>query len=104
MKESRIRMSIVEVTVMSQKGKCAFGHKVGDKIIFDGRSVKGDICYSALTVLLPKVFAMRYDASFPWAQDKDIILNACPDGESPVVFEIRRLKRKVVAKQSRKGH
>ena len=24
---------IVEVTVKSQKGTCAFGHKVGDKII-----------------------------------------------------------------------
>jgi uncharacterized repeat protein (TIGR04076 family) len=97
-------MSLVEVAVISQKGKCVFGHKVGDKIVFDGRSVKGDICYSALTVLLPKVFAMRYDASFPWAQDKDIILNACPDGENPVIFEIRRVKGKAVAKQSKKGH
>jgi len=97
-------MSVVEVAVVSQKGKCAFGHKVGDKIVFDGRSVKGDICYSALTVLLPKVFAMRYDASFPWAQDKGVIFNACPDGENPVVFEIRRVKGNVVTKQSRRGH
>jgi uncharacterized repeat protein (TIGR04076 family) len=97
-------MSTVEVTVRSQKGKCVFGHKVGDKIVFDGRSVKGDICYSALTVLLPKVFAMRYDASFPWAQDKDAIFNACPDGENPVVFEIRRAKRSAIARQSRRHH
>jgi len=97
-------MSVVEVAVISQKGKCAFGHKVGDKIVFDGRSVKGDICYSALTVLLPKVYAMRYDASFPWLQDKDVIFNACPDAENPVVFEIRRTQRKAVAKQPRKHH
>lgn len=58
-------MSTVEATVKSQKGKCVFGYKVGDKVVFDGRPVKGDICYSALTVLLPKVFAMRYDTSFP---------------------------------------
>jgi len=56
-------MSTVEVTVKGQRGKCFFGHKVGDKILFDGRSVKGDVCYSALMVLLPKVYAMRYDAS-----------------------------------------
>jgi uncharacterized repeat protein (TIGR04076 family) len=62
-------MSIVEVTVKSQSGKCGFGHKVGDRTVFDG-SIKGDICYSALTVLLPKVFAMRYDASFPWSRTK----------------------------------
>jgi uncharacterized repeat protein (TIGR04076 family) len=87
-------MSVVEVRVKSQKGKCNFGHRVGDKIVFDGRSVKGDICYSALMVLLPKVYAMRYDADFPWAEDKDVIFNACPDGENPVVFEIRRAKKK----------
>jgi uncharacterized repeat protein (TIGR04076 family) len=87
-------MSVVKVTVKSQKGKCNFGHRVGDKIVFDGKSVKGDICYSALMVLLPKVYAMRYDADFPWAEDKDVIFNACPDGENPVVFEIRRAKKK----------
>lgn len=92
-------MSTVEVTVKSQRGKCVFGHKVGDKIVFDGRSVKGDVCYSALMVLLPKVYAMRYDASFPWATDKDAICNACPDGENPVVFEIRRVREKAAGRQ-----
>lgn len=86
-------MSVVEVTVVDQKGKCAVGHKVGDKIVFDGKSVKGDICYSALTVLLPKVYAMRYGAEFPWAKDKDVICNACPDHKNPVVFEIRRIRK-----------
>ena len=83
----------VEITVQSQKGKCEFGHKVGDKIVFDGESIKGDICYSALMVLLPKVHAMRYGAEFPWAEDKDVIFNACPDPDNPVVFEIRRIKK-----------
>lgn len=86
-------MSVVEVTVKSQKGKCEFGHKVGDKIIFDGKSVRGNICYSALMVLLPKVYAMRYAVKFPWTENKDVICNVCPDPENPVVFEIRRLKK-----------
>ena len=84
---------VVEVTVKSQKGKCEFGHKVGDKIVFDGRSVGGDICYSALMVLLPKVYAMRYGAEFPWSEHGDAIFNACPDPENPVVFEIRRVRK-----------
>lgn len=83
----------IEVTVKSQKGKCVFGHNVGDKIVFDGKSVKGAICYSALTVLLPKVFAMHYGIDFPWAEDKGVIFNACPDPENPVVFEIRRIRK-----------
>jgi len=85
-------MSTVEVKVKKQKGKCSFGHKVGDKIIFNGKSVEGNVCYSALTVLLPKVFALRYDAKFPWSEDEDVICNACPDGENSVIFEIRRVK------------
>ena len=84
---------VIEVTVESQKGKCAFGHEVGDKIVFDGRSVGGDICYSALMVLLPKVYAMRYGVEFPWSEDGDTIFNACPDPENPVVFEIRRIRK-----------
>jgi len=39
--------------------------------------------------LLPKVYAMRYGAGFPWAENKDAIYNACPDPENPVVFKIR---------------
>ncbi|MEM3641095.1 MAG: TIGR04076 family protein [Candidatus Bathyarchaeia archaeon] len=85
-------MSLVEVTVKSQKGKCNFGHKVGDKIVFDGKSVKGDICYAALLVLLPKVYALRHGVEFPWLEDKDVVHHACPDPDNPVVFEIRRIK------------
>ena len=83
-------MPIIEVTVKSQKGKCEHGHKVGDKIIFDGKSVKGEICYGALTTLLPSIWAMGYGIEFPWAEDKDVITMACPDDKNPVVFEIRR--------------
>ena len=43
-------------------------------------------------VLFPKVYAMRYGAEFPLAKDKDVIFNACPDRENPVVFEIRRIR------------
>jgi len=83
----------VEVKVKSVKGTCNFGHRAGDKIYFNGKTIEGDLCYSALMVLLSKVYAMRYGAEFPWAENKDVIANACPDAENPVVFEIRR-KRK----------
>ena len=86
-------MSIVEVSVKSQKGKCAFGHRTGDKIVFDGKSVKGNVCYSALMVVLPKVYAMMYGVEFPWAKDKNVICNACPDADNPVVFEIKRIRK-----------
>ena len=86
-----------EVKVKSQRGKYVFGHKVGDKIVFDGRSVKGDVCYSALMVLLLKVYAMIYDASFPWAKEKDAICNASPDGENPVVSRFEEFEKRLRA-------
>ena len=87
-------MSVVEVTVKSQKGKCNFGHKVGDKIVFNGRTVDGPICISALSALMPDVYAMRFGVAFPWQKEKDVSYCPCPDYENPVVFEIRRIIRK----------
>jgi len=67
----------VVARVISQKGTCGFGHKVGDTV----------------DSFLPKVFAMRYGADFPWLKDdKDMATHACPDGYNPVVFEIRRVR------------
>ena len=77
--------------VKSVKGECAFDHKPGDKIIFDGETIKGRICMSALYSFLPKVFALRYGAEFPWLKDKNVTTHACPDAQNPVVFEIRRV-------------
>jgi uncharacterized repeat protein (TIGR04076 family) len=79
--------------VVSQKGTCGFGYKPGDEIVFDGETIRGRICMSALYSFLPKVYAMRYGAVFPWLQEnKDVAPHACPDAANPVVFEIRRVK------------
>ncbi|MBM4465137.1 MAG: TIGR04076 family protein [Chloroflexi bacterium] len=82
----------VIATVQSVKGHCGFGHRVGDQVVFDGQTVQGRVCLSALYSFLPKVFAMRYGAEFPWLEDKDVATHACPDASNPVVFEIRRVE------------
>jgi len=79
-------------TVQSVKGHCGFGHQVGDQVVFDGETVQGRVCLSALYSFLPKVFAMRYGADFPWLEDKDVATHACPDAFNPVVFELKRIK------------
>ncbi len=78
--------------VIRQEGYCAAGHRVGDEIVFDGQTVQGKVCIHALYSFLPKVFAMRYGAEFPWLEDKDVATHACPDAWNPVVFEIRRVR------------
>ena len=80
----------VELRVIEQRGTCGFGHKVGDVIVFDERKVDGEICFSALSSIIPKVYAMRYGAQFPWLEDKDVATHACPAATN--VFEVRRIR------------
>ena len=91
-KNENIMANIVTAKVISQKGSCGIGHKVGDEIIFTEDGVKGKICIHALYSFLPKVFAMMYDSQFPWLEDPDVSTSACPDAYNPVIFEISRKK------------
>jgi uncharacterized repeat protein (TIGR04076 family) len=77
--------------VQSVNGHCTFGHQVGDEIVFDGETVQGRVCISALYSFLPKVFAMHYGVEFPWLSDPNVSTHACPDAANPVVFEIVRI-------------
>lgn len=78
--------------VIKQEGTCGAGHKVEDEVFFDGSSVKGKICLTALYSMVAKVYAMRYGAYFPWLEDQNVCTHACPDGYNPVIFELRRVK------------
>jgi uncharacterized repeat protein (TIGR04076 family) len=91
-KNENIMANIVTAKVISQKGTCGMGHKVGDEIIITEDGVQGKICIHALYSFLPKVFAMMYDSQFPWLEDPDVSTSACPDAYNPVVFEISRKK------------
>lgn len=82
----------IRVKVISQKGDCGSGHKVGDIITITENGVDGKICIHALYSFMPKVFAMMFDAKFSWLSDPDVSTSACPDGYNPVIFEISRHK------------
>ena len=52
--------------------------------MFDGETIQGRICLSALYSFIPKVYAMRYGATFPWLKEnKDVANHACPDAAQP---------------------
>ncbi len=87
------KMYNVEITVISQKGKCGVGHKVGDKWIV-GSTTPGGICLSAYHTMESAIDVLKYGGSFPWSQEPDISYAICPDPGNPVVFQIKRLKGK----------
>jgi uncharacterized repeat protein (TIGR04076 family) len=85
---------VKEVTarVTSVTGTCELGHRVDDVVRFTDHGVEGRICVHALYSLMPKVFAMMFNADFPWAKDHpDTLTHPCPDAANPVVFELTRV-------------
>ncbi len=88
------KITAVIAKVISQKGTCELGHKVGDVVKFTESGVEGKICIHALYSMLPAVFAMMYGARFPWLEDPNKGTHACPDSVNPLVFEIARIREK----------
>lgn len=84
------QVKAITAKVISVKGECGI-HKTGDSCTFTTTGVEGRICIHAMYSMLPKVFAMMYDARFPWLEDPDTATHACPDAANPVVFEIKRI-------------
>lgn len=82
-------MSNVIARVISQKGTCAAGHKVGDEFII-GESTPQGMCSGAFYIIYPFAAVLRFGGSFPWEETPGKTIVACPDPTSPVVFELRR--------------
>ncbi len=81
----------VKVKVISQKGTCGAGHKVGDEWTISGKTPEG-ICLSAFNALIPSLRVLMFGGSFPWSDDSDTATAACPDAANPVVFELKRVR------------
>ncbi len=82
-------MSIVTARVISQKGTCAAGHKVGNEFRI-GDKTPPDLCPWAFYTLFPFAGVLQFGGSFPWEKDQNKTTVACPDPGNPVVFELRR--------------
>lgn len=82
----------VTVKVVSQKGTCALGHKIGEQWVIKDKTAEG-ICLGALAAMIGDIRVLMYGGTFPWSEDPDTSLVACPDPVNPVVFEIRRIRK-----------
>ena len=80
----------VKITVISQKGHCAIGHKVGDELVVS-RTTPGGMCLAAFNSFFPDMRILMFGGILPWSEDPDTAIVACPDAANPVVFELRRM-------------
>lgn len=81
----------VSIKVISQKGHCEAGHKVGDEWLVGDKTPEG-MCLFAFSSLFPRITPLMYGGAFPWEKDPDRTTAACPDPGNPVVFELRRVR------------
>ena len=75
--------------VISQKGTCEAGHKIGDEFII-GQETPDGMCSWAFHTIFPFAQVLQFGGSFPWEKDPDKATVACPDADNAVVFELRR--------------
>jgi uncharacterized repeat protein (TIGR04076 family) len=85
--ENKLHQIIAKV--ISQKGTCEAGHKVGDEFII-GQSTPAGMCSWAFQTIFPFAEVLQFGGSFPWEKDPDKATVACPDPDNPVVFELRQ--------------
>ena len=82
----------VTARVISQKGTCSAGCRVGDEFVI-GSGTPDGMCSWAFYALFPFASVLQFGGSFPWEEDKDKTAVVCPDPGNPVVFELRRAKQ-----------
>jgi uncharacterized repeat protein (TIGR04076 family) len=82
-------MAEIVAEVISQRGTCAAGHKIGDKFAIGDKTPLG-MCSWAFYTLFPFAGVLQYGGAFPWEKDPNKTTVACPDPDNPVVFELRR--------------
>jgi uncharacterized repeat protein (TIGR04076 family) len=85
-------MTRIIAKVVSQKGTCEVGHKVGDEFNISENKPVPKICPWAFYTLFPFAKTLQFGGSFPWEKDPDKARVACPDPDNPVVFELRRVE------------
>jgi uncharacterized repeat protein (TIGR04076 family) len=77
--------------VVSQKGTCQAGHKVGNEFVI-GQTTPEGMCSWAFVAVFPYAEALEFGGAFPWESRPDRARVACTDPDNPVIFELRRVE------------
>jgi uncharacterized repeat protein (TIGR04076 family) len=96
----------VKVQEILGTGVCPYGHKAGDTFIFEGdghRTVKssapcGGLCMRAYQRIQPSIgWAMMGSGDMDYGRGEQhnwMQITICPEVENPVVFQLKRVKKK----------
>ena len=76
-------------TVLSTKGPCNMGHKVGDRFELSATNPNG-LCGFFFHDIFPKICVMQFGGRFPWQTDENVLVVECADRAGAVQLELRR--------------
>lgn len=82
----------VRITLISQKSKCAAGHRVGDQFLV-GRKTPDGLCIWAFNSLLPFITTLRFGGTFHWEKNSDQGTFCCPDSTVVNTFRLERVRK-----------
>ena len=74
--------------IISVKGECSAGHKVGDTFQI-GCWDTGGLCGFFYHDIFPNVSVMQFGGQYPWGPADELTLE-CPDRENSVIIRIRK--------------
>ena len=75
--------------IISIKGSCGWGHKVGDKFEISCHDTAG-LCGFFYHSLFPTLQMMQFGGATPWARDKNVAELECPDRQNSVKIRLTR--------------
>ena len=81
----------VKVKIISQKGDCYLGHKVGDEWIFGMKSPAG-LCNPAWNAIYPYIRILQFGGEYEYPVDSGVTRVCCPDPYTPIIFELSKLE------------
>lgn len=67
-----------EIVKIEGGQRCSFGHKVGEKFVFDEFGPDKKLCGYALVALMPAVNVLLHQGTFPWLPKGETLFWGCP--------------------------
>ena len=72
--------------VLSVKGTCSAGHKVGDEFNLSFYTPDG-LCGGFYHDIFPSINVMQFGGKYPWSPQDELVLE-CPDRDNAVTLKI----------------
>jgi len=85
MAKKKFKKVIAEIVEIEGKGRCSFGHKVGEKFEFDEFGPNKKMCGYALVALMPAVNVLLHGGKFPWLPKRETLYWGCPHIQGPSI-------------------